>query len=147
MGKGVSTLGSAPPPDEDTANEGPSTSSGDVSATPSAATMAQISALSQAAMSGNVPDNLKEAMKLLNLVQGGSAKTQEEALRKHFKFWETQPVPKMGKSLYVGLRVLIRTTSYRGSRGRRRTNRQGKNSRRYPKRTIQFATFVRVGHS
>lgn len=41
---------------------------------------------------------IKKAMELLNLniVHQGPAKTADEAARKHFEFWDTQPVPKIG---------------------------------------------------
>ncbi len=32
----------------------------------------------------------------LNIVHQGPAKTADEAARKHFEFWDTQPVPKIG---------------------------------------------------
>lgn len=35
----------------------------------------------------------------LNLVHQGPAKTADEAARKRFEFWDTQPVPKIGLSL------------------------------------------------
>lgn len=41
---------------------------------------------------------IKKAMEFLNLnvVHQGPAKTADEAARKHFEFWDTQPVPKIG---------------------------------------------------
>ncbi|XP_035205823.1 glycylpeptide N-tetradecanoyltransferase 2-like [Stegodyphus dumicola] len=44
---------------------------------------------------------IKKAMELLNLnmIHQGPAKTHEEAARKHFEFWDTQPVPKIGDEI------------------------------------------------
>ncbi|XP_054168652.1 glycylpeptide N-tetradecanoyltransferase 2-like [Oppia nitens] len=41
--------------------------------------------------------DLRKAMEMLSLYQGASssAKTPEEAMRKKYEFWETQPVPKL----------------------------------------------------
>lgn len=40
---------------------------------------------------------IKRAMEILNInmVHQGPAKTHEEAVRKHYEFWDTQPVPKL----------------------------------------------------
>jgi len=38
-------------------------------------------------------ENLKKAMELLNMQSQGSAKTEDEAAKKSFQFWSTQPVP------------------------------------------------------
>lgn len=44
----------------------------------------------------NKLQDIKKAVEMLNLYQGsGPAKTQEEAMKKRFEFWETQPVPKL----------------------------------------------------
>ncbi|XP_042897135.1 glycylpeptide N-tetradecanoyltransferase 2 isoform X2 [Parasteatoda tepidariorum] len=44
---------------------------------------------------------IKKAMEILNLnmVHQGPAKTHEEAIRKHFEFWDTQPVPKISDEI------------------------------------------------
>lgn len=44
---------------------------------------------------------IKKAMELLNLnlIHQGPAKTPDEAARKHFEFWDTQPVPKIGDEI------------------------------------------------
>lgn len=39
--------------------------------------------------------DLRAAMEVFTLSQK-PAKTQEEAMKKHYEFWNTQPVPKMG---------------------------------------------------
>lgn len=42
--------------------------------------------------------DIKKAMEMLNLYKAGPAKTTEEALKKKFNFWETQPVPKLDEN-------------------------------------------------
>lgn len=37
----------------------------------------------------------------LNSMHHGPAKTRDEALRKHFEFWDTQPVPKLDEDVTV----------------------------------------------
>ncbi|PRD26323.1 UNVERIFIED_CONTAM: Nmt1 [Trichonephila clavipes] len=46
-------------------------------------------------------NEIKKAMEVFNLgvMHQGPAKTQEEAARKHFEFWDTQPVPKIGDEI------------------------------------------------
>lgn len=41
--------------------------------------------------------DIQMAMEVFNMQQK-PAKTQEEAMQKPYQFWNTQPVPKMGKS-------------------------------------------------
>ena len=44
----------------------------------------------------NKLQDIKKAVEMLNLYQGsGPAKTPEDALKKKYEFWETQPVPKL----------------------------------------------------
>lgn len=48
---------------------------------------------------GNIQE-LRKAMNMLQLYSmgaGGGAKAGDEAERKEFKFWKTQPVPQLGK--------------------------------------------------
>lgn len=40
--------------------------------------------------------DIQMAMEVFN-IQQKPAKTQEEAMQKPYQFWNTQPVPKMGK--------------------------------------------------
>lgn len=46
-------------------------------------------------------DKLQEIQKAIELfsVGQGPAKTMEEATRRSYQFWDTQPVPKLGKTL------------------------------------------------
>ena len=44
--------------------------------------------------------DIQMAMDVLNL-QTKPAKTQEEAMQKPYQFWSTQPVPKMGRFLFL----------------------------------------------
>ncbi|GBM58624.1 Glycylpeptide N-tetradecanoyltransferase 1 [Araneus ventricosus] len=46
-------------------------------------------------------NEIKKAMEVFNLgvMHQGPAKTHEEAARKHFEFWDTQPVPKIGDEI------------------------------------------------
>ena len=47
----------------------------------------------------NKLQDIKKAVEMLNLYQGsGAAKTPEEALKKKYEFWETQPVPKLDEN-------------------------------------------------
>ena len=47
----------------------------------------------------NKLQDIKKAVEMLNLYQGsGPAKTPEEALKKRYDFWETQPVPKLDET-------------------------------------------------
>ena len=48
--------------------------------------------------------DLKKAMEFLALTQSqASVKTTEDAIRKQFEFWSTQPVPKIGKLPFIEL--------------------------------------------
>lgn len=42
---------------------------------------------------------LKQAMEVFS-INSKPAKTSDEALKKSYQFWSTQPVPRMGKILY-----------------------------------------------
>ena len=42
----------------------------------------------------------------LNIVHQGPAKTADEAARKHFEFWDTQPVPKIGNFFNIMFYIL-----------------------------------------
>ena len=47
----------------------------------------------------NKLQDIKKAVEMLNLYQGsGPAKTPEDALKKRYDFWETQPVPKLDET-------------------------------------------------
>jgi len=47
----------------------------------------------------NKLQDIKKAVEMLNLYQGGGpAKTPEDALKKKYEFWETQPVPKIDET-------------------------------------------------
>ncbi|KAG8178139.1 hypothetical protein JTE90_029445 [Oedothorax gibbosus] len=52
-------------------------------------------------MSATKLNEIKKAMEALKLggLHQGPAKTHEEAARKHFEFWDTQPVPKIGDEI------------------------------------------------
>lgn len=43
--------------------------------------------------------DLQRTFDLLRVNDGKPAKTKEEALRKKYQFWDTQPVPKLGESI------------------------------------------------
>jgi len=47
----------------------------------------------QAPLSAEQQEKLKKAMELLNLQAAGPAKNEEEAAKKSYQFWSTQPVP------------------------------------------------------
>ena len=72
------------------------------SAAPEKSDDAQLAAAGQSNPMKNLND-LRKAMELLSATQGreqlhqGPAKTQDEAKRKKYQFWETQPVLKIGK--------------------------------------------------
>lgn len=53
-------------------------------------------------------DKLQEIQKAIELfsVGQGPAKTMEEATRRSYQFWDTQPVPKLGMT-FVRLSVLL----------------------------------------
>ena len=44
-------------------------------------------------LSADQQENLKKAMELLNMQAAGPAKSEEEAAKKSYQFWSTQPVP------------------------------------------------------
>ena len=48
-------------------------------------------------------DKLQEIQKAIELfsVGQGPAKTMEEATRRSYQFWDTQPVPKLGTALVI----------------------------------------------
>jgi glycylpeptide N-tetradecanoyltransferase len=47
----------------------------------------------------NKLQDIKKAVEMLNLYQGGGpAKTPEDAMKKRYDFWETQPVPKLDET-------------------------------------------------
>lgn len=50
-------------------------------------------------------DKLQEIQKAIELfsVGQGPAKTMEEASRRSYQFWDTQPVPKLGKQVFKHL--------------------------------------------
>lgn len=45
------------------------------------------------ALTADQQENLKKAMELLNMQAAGPAKSEEEAAKKSYQFWSTQPVP------------------------------------------------------
>lgn len=47
----------------------------------------------QAPMSAEQQEKLKKAMELLSMQAAGPAKNEEEAAKKTYQFWSTQPVP------------------------------------------------------
>lgn len=55
-------------------------------------------------------DKLQEIQKAIELfsVGQGPAKTMEEATRRSYQFWDTQPVPKLGTE-FADLSVLLHT--------------------------------------
>ncbi|KAI1283715.1 Glycylpeptide N-tetradecanoyltransferase 2 [Halotydeus destructor] len=71
MGKGVSTLGATELTDE----------------------------LAKSSQDAFSMERIKKAVELLHLVNAGPAKTTEDAMRKNYKFWETQPVPKIDEEV------------------------------------------------
>ncbi|CAG2171385.1 unnamed protein product [Oppiella nova] len=47
----------------------------------------------------NKLQDIKKAVEMLNLYQGsGSAKTPEDAMKKRYEFWDTQPVPRLDET-------------------------------------------------
>ncbi|XP_054712254.1 glycylpeptide N-tetradecanoyltransferase 2-like [Uloborus diversus] len=68
---------------------------------PEVADVANSSISDLRALSASNLQEIKKAMELINLnmVHQGPAKTHEEAARKHFEFWDTQPVPKIGDEI------------------------------------------------
>jgi len=44
-------------------------------------------------LSADQQENLRKAMEMLNMQQAGPAKNEEEAAKKNYQFWSTQPVP------------------------------------------------------
>ena len=56
--------------------------------------------------------NLQKTFELLRVNDGKPAKTKEEAMRKKFQFWETQPVPKLGKETVRWDRILFNSCTY-----------------------------------
>lgn len=91
MGKSVSTLGAAAPDDDDNM---PALEDCIQQAVASASA-AGSGNLDQAAVNAKL-EGLKRAMEAMKMLNPASVKTQEEALKKKFNFWETQPVPKLG---------------------------------------------------
>lgn len=47
--------------------------------------------------------HIQNALELLSLPQGAAPKSLDEAKKKKYQFWETQPVPKFGELNFIFL--------------------------------------------
>ena len=51
-------------------------------------------------LSADQQENLRKAMEMLNMQQAGPAKNEEEAAKKNYQFWSTQPVPAIDEVIH-----------------------------------------------
>ena len=49
---------------------------------------------------------IQSALELLTMPQGAAPKSIDEAKKKKYQFWETQPVPKFGKYLVLKMHIM-----------------------------------------